>query len=127
MTDQKTEFEQKVNKDDFAKVVDQCHRIKENAQEYVGQLGNYRRNQVERLGLNNQAFSKHLALDKLEPVKRMDFYRSILQYGLARGHFDQLDAFDDFNTVLENILDLGTTEPVTGSDNVHVLNSVAAQ
>lgn len=120
-----TEFEQRVNPKDFLGAVKRVHEIKANAQEYIGQLGQHRASQVKLLGLNNQAFSKFLTLDKTEPVKRLDFYRSLLQYALTAGHFKQVDAFDDLNILLERILDETTDEPEQRGDNVVILNDVA--
>lgn len=122
-TGPQTEFEQRVPDKDFNKVVDECHRIKENAAEYIGQLGNYRRNQAERLGLNNPAFAAHLRLDRMEETKRQDYYRSLIQYGLSRGHFAQVDAFDDLRTLFDRIV---AAPSAPQGDNVVVLNDLAA-
>ena len=124
-----TEFEQRVSQQDFVKVTTEMLRIKSNASEYVGQLGQYKRNQTERLGLNGTALAIHLRLKNMEPVKRRDIVRSLLQYELYDGGFDQMEAFDDTTILLERILEKIDEAASAGdnpSDNVVALNSLTA-
>lgn len=101
---QPTEVEQRIDADRFQKLVAECVRIKGNVQEYSGQLGSFRRNQIERYDLNTKAFNMALAMQKMDDIKRQDFLRALIQYCVFLGFFDQFDAFDDLQTLLRRAL-----------------------
>jgi hypothetical protein len=130
--DQQTEAEERISADMFQKIVAECVRIKGNVSEYSGQLGQYRRNQVERYSLNPKAFALANALNNMDEAKRQDFLRSLIQYALFLGFFDQIDAFDDLNTLLRRALgeDQEQEDPVESNvrllrDGINLLDDLA--
>lgn len=131
--DQQTEAETRISPDAFQKIVAECVRIKGNVAEYSGQLGQYRRNQIERYSLNPKAFALAHALNAMDEGKRQDFLRSLIQYALFLGFFDQVDAFDDLNTLLRRALGDTVAQPDVAAENaerlregIHLLDDLTA-
>lgn len=108
---QRTEVEQRLADDTLRKIVVEATRLKGIASEYVGQRGNYQRNQCERHSLHVRALNLMVQLNGMDTVKRQDFIRAFVQYAVQMGYLDQMDAFDDLATLLRRILERNDSAP----------------
>lgn len=89
------------------RVVDEVKRQQANAAEYAGNAGAARKRFLEESGLTARVFGIGVAADKMELDKRAEFYRGVLRFGLKLGHLgkgSQIDAFDDINDIMREIL-----------------------
>ena len=109
----KTEFEERVSRDDFLSAMTRIREQKTHASEYSGAAGQITRNEIEMKGLNRKALALHLQLGKLDQPARVEVLRSLLQYEDYAGTFDQVDAFDDIGTLAGRIVSR-IPEPVRG-------------
>src|SRR5215210_3724982 len=100
----KTEFEERVSRDDFLSAMIRIREQKTHASEYSGAAGQITRNEIELKGLNRKALALHLQLGKLDMPARVEVLRSLLQYEDYAGTFDQVDAFDDIGTLAGRIV-----------------------
>ena len=89
----KTEFEERISREDFIGAIRRIREQKTHASEYSGAAGQITRNEIELKGLNRKALALHLQLGKLDQPARVEVLRSLLQYEDYAGTFDQVDAF----------------------------------
>src|SRR3978361_1577420 len=89
----KTEFEERVSKDDFLSAMIRIREQKTHASEYSGAAGQITRNEIELKGLNRKALALHLQLGKLDLPARVEVLGSLLPYEDSAGPFEQIDAF----------------------------------
>jgi hypothetical protein len=127
-TSQSTETEQRLTRDSFGRIVAECKRFKELAQDYSGQLGAWIRTNAERYSLNKAALAVFRRGDAMDPAKEADFIRSTIQYWELGGKFDQIDAFDDLRTLIDRIhARLNPThEPTQAEVNTQRLKGIKA-
>ena len=104
IANRKTEFEERVSRDDFLSAMTRIREQKTHASEYSGAAGQITRNEIEMKGLNRKALALHLQLGKLDQPARVEVLRSLLQYEDYAGTFDQVDAFDDIGTLAGRIV-----------------------
>lgn len=94
-----------VDADQFKKALDEVMRAKANASEYAGFAGHAAKQAIEKYGLDRTGFGFITKIKKMEETKRQSAIKSAVRYALLAGFFDQLDAFDEFAEVLEEILE----------------------
>ena len=104
IANRKTEFEERISRDDFIGVIRRIREQKEHASEYSGAAGQITRNEIELKGLNRKALALHLQLGKLDLPARVEVLRALLQYEDYAGTFEQIDAFDDIGTLAGRIV-----------------------
>jgi uncharacterized protein (UPF0335 family) len=68
-----------------------------------GEAGQLIKQAMDDLGLDRKAFNFVLGLRKSEETKRQGTLRGLIEYAHKAGMFDQVDAFDDLGTRLEEI------------------------
>lgn len=93
-----------LSKQKFNKAMDEAIRQASNASEYNGHVGAVTKKFCDEYGISRKVFSQVRSLDKLEPAKQSAHLRDLLRLHHARGHFSQVDAFDDLVDVLREIV-----------------------
>lgn len=96
---------QSFNTDDFRRSMSEAHRLQKEASEYSGDVGRITKTFCEKSGMTPKVFTSLRGLDRMDPAKRLSFYRDFFLGAHALGHFDQIDAFDDIANTLQTILD----------------------
>lgn len=102
-----------IDAEDARRTLNEIKRQAANAAEYSDNRRQVSRNFCERSGVAASTLSKAVSLDRMDVQKRSGFYRELLGLGLALGHFDQIDAFDDLRELASKI---ASAEAPTAAD-----------
>jgi hypothetical protein len=90
---------------DLGRILEDIKRQKSLASEYAGNAAAATKNACERYGLEKTALTFCRRLDEMDATKRSAVLRNLILYSNLRGHFAQIDAFDDLVGILEDIVE----------------------
>ena len=92
-----------VPKTKLKKAMSSIQADKAKASEYNGSAGKTQQQFMKEHGLDRTAFNLVLKLNKQEPQNQQATLRGVIEYAHKSGMFDDVDAFDDIVTRMEEI------------------------